>query len=146
MMNKKGWIKIVEAFVAILIIIGVALFLYGNRTPKNKDLSSEIYPIERAILEDIQNNEEFRSIVVGIKEEDIPVSWENFTGELEEIKRKIIEKTPTNLECVAKICKLGNEICDIDYLNKEVYAKPVVISTNITKYSPKQLKLFCYLK
>lgn len=144
-MNKRGWIKIVEAFIAILIIVGVALFLYGNKSPQNKDLSSEIYPIQRAILDEIQNNEEFRTMIVGIS--DVPVNWEDFEeNELGKIKEKIKEKTPVNLECVAKICKLGNEICDIAYLNKEVYAQPIVISTNVTNYSPKQLKLFCYLK
>ena len=144
-MNKRGWIKIVEAFVAILIIVGVALFLYGNRNTQNKDLSSEIFPIERAILEEIQNNEDFRTIIVGIKE--VPVEWENFTSAgLAKIKENIEGKTPTNLECVAKICELGNAICDIGYLNKEVYAQPIVISTNVSEYSPKQLKLFCYLK
>lgn len=144
-MNKRGWIKIVEAFIAILIIVGVALFLYGNKSPQNKDLSSEIYPIQRAILDEIQNNEEFRTMIVGIN--DVPVIWEKFEENgLGEIKEKIKEKTPTNLECVAKICKLGNVICDIEYINKEVYAQPIVISTNVTDYSPKQLKLFCYLK
>jgi methionine synthase II (cobalamin-independent) len=146
-MNRKGWIKIVEAFVAILIIVGAALFIYGNRNPQNKDLSSEIYPIQRAILDEIQNNEEFRTEIVGINESNLPILWENFSSSgLGKIQNKIVEKTPANLECVAKICKLGNVICDIEYLNKEIYAQPVVISTNVTEYSPKQLKLFCYLK
>ena len=146
-MNKKGWIKIVEAFIAILIVIGAALFLYGGRNAQNKDFSSEVYPIQRVILDDIQNNEEFRTMIVKIDKEVLPVEWNDFGSKgLDRIKGKIVEKTPTNLECIAKICELNNEICDIGYLKKEVYAQAVAISTDTREYSPKQLKLFCYLK
>ena len=146
-MNKKGWIKIVEAFIAILLLIGVSLFLYGGSSDKEKKDSSEIYKIQRTILESIQNNEKIRSEIVNLTEEEIPVKWENFQEkDLEDLKELIISMTPANMICISKICKMNNEICDIDYIEKDVYTHSTIISVDKTEYNPRQVKLFCYKK
>jgi hypothetical protein len=54
MKNKKGWIKILEAFISILIVISVILIVYNNKSSENEDLSSKINPIEMSILRDVQ--------------------------------------------------------------------------------------------
>lgn len=146
-MNKKGWIKIVEAFIAILLLIGVSLFLYGGSSDKEKKDSSEIYKIQRTILESIQNNEKIRSEIVSLEENEIPVAWDNFdTMGLTNLKKLIESMAPKNMECVSKVCKMNNEICDIDYIEKDVYTHSTIISVNKTDYNPRQVKLFCYKK
>lgn len=146
-MNKRGWIKILEAFIAILLIAGVALFLYGGKSSSGKDFSSEIYPIQRQILSEIQSNGGFRSDIVKVSETNLPISWENFNKQnnLHRLREFIISRTPPGWECVARICKMNSEICDIGYIGEAVYAQPTIISTDLEEYSPKQLKLFCYL-
>src|SRR3989344_676445 len=59
--NKRGWIRIVEAFVAVLIITGLVLVIIGSSYTKEKDPSNEIYQIEEGILRDIQGNYSLRT-------------------------------------------------------------------------------------
>jgi hypothetical protein len=146
-MNKKGWIKIVEASIAILILVGVSLFLYGGSSSKEKKDSSEMYRMQRTILEAIQNNDEIRSDVLKIDDKDLPIEWKGFdTQGLEDLKNLIESLTPSNIICISKICEMSGKICDIEYMEKDVYAYSAVISANQTTYSPKQVKLFCYKK
>ena len=53
---------------------------------------------------------------------------------------------PDYLVCEAKICDLNSE-CILDKtINKEIYAKSVLITTDMVDYNPKELKLFCWRK
>lgn len=149
--NKKGWIKIVEAFISILIIISVVLILYNKGEVGTKDLSSEIYPIERTILKEIELNADFRNKILEINDEKLPVEWENFTDkngyQLASLRAKIISRLPNNLECSAKICELSGEICDLNSpVEKNIYAQSVSIAADVNTYNPRQLKLFCSTK
>ena len=147
--NKKGWIKIVEAFISILIIISVVLIVYNRGYTGTKDLSSQVYPIERTILKEIELSPDFRDKILAVPADRLPIEWENFnsTNNLVDLKTKITSKIPNNLECSAKICELSGNICDLKiYIEKDVYAQAVPIAADTNTYSPRQLKIFCYTK
>ena len=57
--HKKGWIRIVEAFVAILLITGVLLILLDKGYLK-EDISSKVYEAEVSILRGVQLDLELR--------------------------------------------------------------------------------------
>ena len=58
MVNKKGWIRIVEASIAILLIFGVILLISnGTREQKERDLT-DILPV---ILEEMSKNQILRN-------------------------------------------------------------------------------------
>lgn len=147
--NKRGWIKIVEAFVAILLIIGVLLILI-NKGYIGEDISLKIYEAQISILRGIQVDSNLRMNILNTDENNLAIEWEDFEFQgLENVKNKIIEQTPDYLNCMAKICKL-NDSCllnDIDKPdNKEIYAQPTTISANYLTFSPRQLKLFCWVR
>lgn len=154
MQNKRGWIRIVEAFVAILLVTGVLLFVINKGYIGKTDISSEIYDIETSILRNIELNPELRKeILETVEGNTLPISWEDINSEGNKI---FPQKTKTTLEqslqdysyleCKAKLCEL-NKICTLDNLpEKDVYAQSVVISSTLQIYSPSQLKLFCWLK
>ncbi len=148
MKNKKGWIKILEAFISILIVISVILIVYNNKSSENEDLSSKINPIEMSILRDVQLDTNLREKILLINSSSLPVKWEEFDSYgLSEVKEKINAQVPSNLECVAKLCVLEEYICDLDtYSDKDIYAQSISITANSDIYSPKQLKLFCYVR
>lgn len=141
--NKRGWIRIVEAFSMILLITGVMLIILnrGNVTESNSFQS--IYDAERGILAEIQLNDLLRTSVLGL---DLPTEWENMP---DEIKGRITTKTPEGLECKAKVCAIGNE-CSLSSgevpIGKDVYSQSVIITTDLNNYNPRQLKLFCWGK
>ena len=137
MKNKRGWIRIVEAFVAVLLIAGTLLIVINQGYIGKKDISKEVYEIETSILREIELNDNLRTEILNaaVPTENIPT----------EVNNKIQSRAPEHLGCQSKICKM-NEICVLDNLDieKEIYAQSVVISANLEVYNPRQLRLFCW--
>ncbi len=144
MVNRKAWIRIVEAFVAILLITGILLLVVTERFVEKKDISLQIYAEEISILRKIELNKTLRTEIVEIISP--PVSWDSFPPEVESI---ITDNTPTYLDCTAKICEIS-DACIIDELSseveKDIYVKSVAIFADLANYNPRQLKLFCWFK
>ncbi len=143
--NKRGWIKIVEAFVAILLVAGVLLIVINQGYIGKKDISSQVYDVEISILREIQLNYTLRDDVLNAGEP--PIRW-NDTNFPQSIKDKINDRAPNYLDCKAKICEM-DEICELDeYLEKDVYAQSVAITTTLEtpeEQQLRQLKFFCWV-
>lgn len=157
MRNKRGWIRIVEAFISILLITGVLLIVINKGYILKEDISLQVYKIQLAILREIQLDPDLRSnVLVSNKsgysgnpgESPLPIPWEEFDNNdqrrLENIKNKILNRSLNYLECEGRICEI-DEICSLDeYVEKDIYSQSVVISADLKVYSPRQLKLFCW--
>ncbi|MFH1607918.1 MAG: hypothetical protein ABIA78_02190 [archaeon] len=143
--NRRGWIRIVEAFVAVLLIAGVVLILIDKKGLEQQDISVDIYEMELSVLREIELDDSLRNSVLDIEEIPLSVWWEdaNFP---ENIKSKIEEKTHA-YDCKAKICALGED-CEIegDVEGVEIYVQSVAITSNLEKFSPRQLKMFCLVE
>ncbi len=141
MVGKRGWIRIVEAFVVILLVAGVSAYLF-SKTQINNDLL-KIKEFEISALKEIELNEALR---INVLQSSPPIQSdeENFPGELRIFFKNLL---PAYLSCREKICEI-NEICGIDYpqeaIEQEIYAHSVVISAENTIYKPKQLKIICW--
>ena len=141
-MKKKGWIRIIEAFVAILLIAGVLLIIIGEEHLVNPDANSEIYDSQLNVLRSIQMNDNLRQSVLNAS---TPVKSDDAEFP-QDVKNKIEYLTPSYLECKAKICQIELE-CDLDSLpEKDVYVQSIAITATLDNYDPKQLKLFCWRK
>lgn len=138
--NKKAWIKIVEAFVGILLITIVVLIVVGGDSSDEEVVSSTIYNSQLSILRDIQLDSDLRNEVVGTSG---TVEWtdENFPSET---KTRITDKTPDYLECEAKICDPSTPCLLTEQQEEDVYAESVLISSDLTFFNPRVLKLFCW--
>jgi len=144
--SKRGWIRLVEVFIAILLLTGVLFVVTsGGNSSKKNTLYIEVSEKELAILRDIELNDTLRAEVLSVDSGNLPIEWEDFDlSGLQNVKERITYLTPSNLECVAKIC-LINTVCIMNGLSDgDVYAKSVIISANSTVYSPRELKLFCF--
>ena len=139
MVNKKAWIRIVEAFVAILLISVFLLIIFNQNYVEKKDFSSEVYENQVAILVEIELDSSLRNSILDLTP---PVEWDD-TNFPENLKSKINEKKLSFLTCKAKICLIDNE-CLEEYDKKNIYVKSVIITANSESYSPRQLKLFCW--
>ena len=147
--NKRAWIRIVEAFVAILLITGVVLVIIDKGYVEKEDISERIYKIQISILREIQQDKNLRESIVGIDENELPVEMydENFPAD---VLMKVEERVPSYLSCNAKICK-QDDVCKLDQkLDKDTYAQSVLISDFISvgesiEYSAKKLNLFCWV-
>jgi len=144
-MNKKGWIKIVEASISIVLIAGVLLIFASRSSLNNENFSREIYRIENSILRDIQLNETLREEIINIENSSLPLNSEedNFP---EEFKDKISDREPDYLSCEINICSIESE-CGF-WKNEsemgEVYSQDVIIFLTLNEFNPRRTRIFCW--
>jgi len=140
--NRHGWIRIIEAFVAILLITGVLLIVINKGYIGKNDISLKVYKVEFSILREIQSDSELRySILEAVNP---PINWDDDNFPLN-VKNKILNRVPNYLNCEAKICEI-EETCVLDKeFDKDVYAQAGIITATLETYDPRQLKLFCWV-
>ena len=143
-MNKKAsWIRIAEAFISIMLIISILTIIVKNNYPNKGDASSKIYERETAVLREIELNKTLRNEI--LSPDMLPVNWTDINFP-ENVKNKINEETQDYLECEGKICEI-DVACELDvYPEEEIFVQSVFIAGNLTKYAPRQLRLFCWMK
>ena len=123
----------------ILIITGVFLIIIDRDSPE--DSSQKIYEKEQGILRGIQLNDSLRENILSFDVGILPIEWDDFP---ENLKEKIISKTPSYLECKAKICNANEDCILSEFIDKDVYTQEVIITSTSGEYSPRKLKLFCW--
>lgn len=130
-MNNKAWIRIVEAFIAIIIITSAFLIIIQNQTSK-ADIEKVIHEKQTEILNMISDNETLRAEI--LNEDTIGTN------------QFITKVLPNNFGFDTNICEL-NEICPGDTpLDKQIYVSERMIASNLTKYSPKKLRFFIWMR
>jgi hypothetical protein len=135
--DRKAWIRILEAFIAIMIIMG-SLIVIISKQPKSAGISDEIYSKQRQILDTVSKNTSLRSEVL--------------SGDINSIllNQAINELSPASWNYSINICNLS-QICtnpanNADYMSKDVYATEMVISSDLITYNPKKLRFFVWVK
>ncbi|MBI2045433.1 hypothetical protein HYT23_05215 [Candidatus Pacearchaeota archaeon] len=138
--DRTGWIRVVEAFVAVLLITGVLLVLFGGGKVKRDDPSSKVYEVETAILRDIQLNDSLRNLILAIA----PPLESSDASFPQQVSAKINSDKPAYIDCVSKICTLDDDCLLNQAPEEDLYARSVAITSTPPNY--KQLKLFCWMR
>lgn len=138
MNNKRGWIRIVEAFIAVLLIAGALLFVINKGYIGKTDISEQVYEIQLSVLREIELDSSLRADILEYNKsrgDELPL----------DITAKVNQRIPNYLLCVSAICDL-EKICWADTVpgDKDIYAQAVAIAAQGDKYAPRQLKLFCW--
>lgn len=141
--SRKGWIRIVEAFVAILLMTGVVIIVLNKGEFQRENISSTVHNVELSILREIQLSDLLREEILGTNG---TVEWESFPAQVPKIKSKIESRAPGYLECVAKICDITDPCSLAGDEEKNIYAESVIITSNLEIFNPRLLKLFCWEK
>lgn len=123
-MNKKGWIKTLEAVIAIILIMGFILIItpkheIGEEIPENVKVAQEF------ILEEVLYNETFRNCVINAK----TGSCKKDGGCKEDLNNFIAENVPAGYDYECEICISGSCIAlPTETLEKSVYVNNVFIA------------------
>lgn len=129
--DTKAWIRIVEAFFAILIVLG-AVVVIMSKQPIQNNIGSDVYDRQANILQIVSNNETLRSDIL--------------VGDNSRVNSAISFIIPSSWEFSTAICN-PNDICNGDIpLDREVYSSEVLISSNLTYYNVKKLRFFVWVK
>ncbi len=145
--NKRGWIEIIEAFVAVLLIAGVVLIILSKGYFKGEDISNKVYYAELSILREIQNDDQLRTEIAGASSSDpqksLPIEWDD-SGFPVNVKNKITSRTPDYLECVGKICDISDTCGFEGETDKDIYSQSISISGTLGGLVYRKLNLFCW--
>lgn len=145
MKNKKAWIRLVEAVMAVLLVAVVLLVILNQQSPFDKNnLSESIFSVQESVLKKVQLNNTLRTQI--LNSDLVSTQDSNFPADIENL---INEKIPEHLDCEAKICNI-QDYCSINKLDeeiqKDIYVNSVSIFSDFDNYNPRQLKLFCWFK
>jgi hypothetical protein len=133
MVNRRGWLRIVEASLAIMIIFGVLLVVNNSQKfTEQPDLTKLIVPM----LEEIARNVALRENIVVNGQESVP--------ELREFVESRLKQSTIKYEVAvcdsAEICSLSNYPTGAT----EIYASERIISSTLEEFSPKKVKIFLW--
>jgi hypothetical protein len=130
MKNKKGWMKTIEALMAVIIILG-AVLIFSGRQVEQVDVREQVFDTQQNILEIISKNESLRSKVL-INDSDF-------------VNAQVSSLIPNGWNSKIEICEL-NDVCSYsgNYINSEVYSTEIVISSTLLDYNPKKLRFFIW--
>ena len=146
-MNKKGFLRVVEATLAVIIILTVMLLIASQKDVKvSEDLTDILHPI----LDEIAQNDTFRTRIVIDYNTTLPPSYPNNNLILDEIRDFVGSRIKSDsLNYSASICQL-NVVCPLNEVypvesNEDIFSAERVISSTLNEAdSPKRLKLFLW--
>ncbi len=148
MKNKKGWIRVIEAFLAAMIILVVLILAINQQSAKQQSSSSVIvYNAEVSILQNIEMNNSLRGEIIGIGDSALPLNSDNqsFPPDLKNAIDSLVSEYYPFLSCGAQICGIETD-SECNYWKKssgELYSQNSLITANITDYNPRKISLFC---
>jgi len=135
MRNKKGFLRIIEAVLAIMIILGVLLVVSGRNGQEEVDLSESISPYLEEIAKDITLRDD---IIVG--DPDARDNVFNFLS---------LRITNPSLGFDVVICE-PEDTCALDPYPSDasqgLFAGERVISSTLQDYDPKKVKVFLWIR
>ena len=132
--QKRGWIRILEATIAILLISGVLLVMYSRSVDK-VDISERVYSLQQEVLMDIALDSVLRDYALTDDELALDVFADT--------------KMPNAFNFRVRVCALGtacklNSTDVIATRNKDIYVESIVIAGTHDTYDPKKVRLFVW--
>ena len=127
MVNNRGFIRIVEASISIVLVASVMFFIFAQtRTTPQEDFGQ----LGRDLLTEIASNNTLRQDILN--------------NESAHIESFISNKIPSTLSYEFKICEI-NTICSKKaYTETNVFASERIISSTLNDYDPKKIKIFIW--
>lgn len=147
MVNKKGYIRTLEAIIAIVLVFIFIISILPKEekisvTPKDIDLTAE------GILNEIQNNKDYRNYVIGMDLTDGKCGEKDCYTEVNaDIKNGII---PITIDYILAVCDISQntvpcypDINTIEFPKTDIYPRSILITEVNTK---RVVKLFLWRK
>lgn len=136
--SRRGWIKVLEAFMAIVLLLGM-LIIVVNNINETQDNTSIIEKNNIKILRNIEMNSTLRTEIIN---SGVPLnsSSESFPTQLDNyLNSNVLIGT----NCTLYLCGLYSE-CFVDYTDTESYSSSVYVFSNQNTYNPREVKISCY--
>jgi len=134
--NKKGILVIIEAAIAILLLLGFTAVVMTKQVAQ-PDTAANVYHIQHQILREISGNYSLRDEIINDNIDKTNIT-KGFVA-------KRLEPFPVSFSAVS--CNPDESCSCIECPGeKEIFADDIIISTNLSNYVEKKLALFVWLK
>lgn len=144
MRNKRGWIRILEATIAVMIVAGVLVVVYAKQIDRGTGSVDYFHNLQRQILMDISASSNLRLMVLN--------------GDGAGVSLFVGGKIPVAFGYYLRICGLGDvsDFCKINDVgvvaeirDKDVFVEEIVVSADLgngsnAEYAPKKVRLFVW--
>jgi len=148
--EKRAWLRILEAFIAIVLVAFVLVVFMFNKAEIRT--GEEIRDLEKNILREAADNDNMRGILLGINfgaEEYVEIS-DNIAKEVKDFSEA---RVPKNYNFKLYVCKVESVCGMSDYPKdasgkpaNEVFAEEAFIGANLVGYAPRKIKMFMWEK
>lgn len=151
MNNKRGWIRILEATISVLIVASVLMVVYTKQVDRGVEPADYFYSLQRQILSDIAISSDMRINVLNVVDND--ESDSNYLV----LVTFIEEEVPDFVGFSLSICELGSfeDHCKmrssdfIKTMEKDVFVEDFLISADLGdgtnhKYDPRKVRLYMW--
>jgi len=141
--NKRGWITVLEATIAVMLVSGVLMVVYIKQDTDDSPVQDYIFNLQKQILADISMRGDLRTLALEKNETELNI----FVG----------LKVPLAYRYSLKVCRLEseNDFCKlnstevIETRGKEIFAEEIVISSELGNgtspiYSATKVRLFIW--
>ncbi|MBT6689852.1 hypothetical protein HN903_00835 [archaeon] len=148
-MKKRGWIRILEATIAVLIVSASMIVVYSQNPSSGQETEDVVYDLQREVLSDIGMDSDLRLAALRVEEE---TSDDYNYIVLNDFVR---EKISDAFGYLLRVCDLDDpDFCKMDtYFYKftvdfDVFVEDVVVFSELGDgegeevYSPKKVRLF----
>jgi hypothetical protein len=139
--GKRGILRIIEAGIAVLIVLGAIIAVsFGGRETASFDLSETIPPL----LEEMAKNTTLRDRILSYNTAAPESDSEN--QNIIAFVNGFLEERISNpfLEYRFRVCE-PNKVCGLDeYPSDSVFAGERIISADFSMFSPKKAKVFIW--
>jgi len=138
--NKRGWLRILEATIAVLLVTGALGIVYSKQLARVEPGPDEyILSLQEKILLDVAHNKTFRKASVSGDVDQFLV--------VQDYAREVV---PLNYNLSLQACSL-NDPCKLSpgaytlTVGKLVFAEDTIIATDIdSNYAPVRVRLFIW--
>lgn len=142
MVNKKGYIKTLEAVIAIIMIIMVGYVLIPMPEEKSPEVPLAVKGVQKIIDQSIQFNDQIRA---NLTVKELTESEKRMM--LEDVKRIIDKYAPKGYDYTCAVCS-NPGMCLADYtpLEKSVYMTDVLVASSKAQQNPKVVRIWFWNK
>jgi hypothetical protein len=160
-MNKRGWIRMLEATIAIMLVSGVLVMVYSKQI-NQPDSNDFVYSMQKKILMDVSSRSDLRGAVLKVLSESDYNLASSSQRMASEANYAIVNdyagtQVPSAYGYVLRICDLG-DACELQSAtaidnfrqDADVFVEETIVSAVIadgnggSTYNPKKVRFFVW--
>lgn len=132
--GKRGWLHVIEAFLAVLILVGILFFQIKDISPSPTE---NILTIERALIKEVARNTTLKEEIL-----NYPLPTTLDSGSSSKVAAYVSSRLPSGVDFKIMVCAIDSP-CIIN--QKGSIAQDAFISSTVNVYSPRKFKIFMWV-